>query len=60
MNTTRTFCELIEGWNYIAKWKTMGLSREPYGCVHLHDLACLLISENILPKLPSFLVDIET
>ena len=26
----------------------MGLSREPYGCVHLHDSACLLISENIL------------
>ena len=26
----------------------MGLSREPYGCVRLHDSACLLISENIL------------
>ena len=28
----------------------MGLSREPYGCVRLHDSACLLISENILQK----------
>ena len=28
----------------------MGLSREPYGCVRLHDSACLLISENILQE----------
>ena len=51
MNTTRTFCELIERWNYIAQWKAMGLSREPYGCVRLHDSACLLISENILHQI---------
>ena len=29
----------------------MGLSREPYGCVRLHDSACLLISENILQSM---------
>ena len=51
MNTTKIFCELVEEWNYIAKWKTMGLFREPYGCVHLHDLTCLLISKNILHTL---------
>ena len=58
-NITRTFCKLVERWDYIDKWKLMDLSREPYGCVrHVDDSACLQSSENILQlvhmRLPSF------